>query len=51
MRLNGEVFGYWGYGSIFTTYGSTLTIYGSTMTIYGSQSLFVIVHMLKMCYN
>ena len=36
MGLNSEVFGYRGYGSIFTTYGSTLTIYGSTLTIYGS---------------
>ena len=36
MGLNSEVFGYRGYGSIFTTYGSTLTIYGSTIAIYGS---------------
>ena len=35
MGLNGEVFGYRGYGSTFTAYGSTLTIYGCAITTYG----------------
>ena len=36
MGLNGEMFGYMSYGSIFTAYGNTLIIYGSTIATYGS---------------
>ena len=50
MRLNCEVFGYRGYGSIFTTYGSTLIIYGGTIATYGStyaKNVFELIWMVK----
>ena len=54
MRLNGEVFGYRGYGSTFTTYSNPSTIYGSTITSYDStyaKNVLELILMVKFwCY-